>query len=104
MHDDAPIHTLIRQKLMDGRLPLNSVPRFWGVAGDGEVCDACDKAITKQQFMMEGLASTLTHKRPTQFHVRCFEIWEAERRPPALARCGVAHVAGLVRRVTELTR
>ena len=52
------------------------------LAGDGEVCDACDEPITKQQLMMEGLASTLTNKRPIRFHVRCFEIWEAERRPP----------------------
>ena len=78
--DDAPILTLIRQKLIDGRLPLNSMPRFWGVDGDGEVCDACDKPITKQQLMMEGLASTLTNKKPIQLHVRCFQIWEAERR------------------------
>jgi hypothetical protein len=80
--DDAPILTVIRQKLMDGRLPLNGVPRFWGVAGDGEVCDACDKPVTKQQLMMEGLASRLTDKKPIQFHARCFQFWETERRGP----------------------
>jgi hypothetical protein len=78
--DGDPILTLIRQKLMDGRLPLDSMPRFWGVDGEGGACDACDTPITKQQLMMEGLASTLTNKKPVQFHVRCFQIWEAERR------------------------
>jgi hypothetical protein len=29
---------------------------------------------------MEGLAWTLTSKKPIQFHVKCFQIWEAERR------------------------
>jgi len=76
------LHLLIRSKLMDGRLPLDSMPRFWGVNGDGEVCHACDKPITKKELMMEGLAWTLISKRPVQFHVRCFQIWDAERRAP----------------------
>ena len=74
------IRYLIRKKLRDGRLPYNSVPRLWGVAGDGQVCDACDEPITKLQLMMEGLASRLADKKPIQFHVRCFQIWDAERR------------------------
>ena len=40
------IRALIRDKLNDGRLPLNSVLRLWGGPADGEVCDACDKPIT----------------------------------------------------------
>lgn len=80
--DDASILTLIRQKLMNGRLTLDSTPRFWGVDGDGGACHACDKAITKQQLMMEGLAWPLTSKKPIQFHVRCFQIWDEERRRP----------------------
>jgi len=78
--DDAAILTLVREKLMDGRLPLDSMPRFWGVDGCGEVCQACDKPITTKQLMMEGFAWTLTSKKPIQFHVKCFQIWEAERR------------------------
>ena len=77
---DDTIRTLIREKLKDGRLPLNSMPRFWGGPADGEVCDACDTPITKQQLVMEGIASTLSDKKPIQFHVRCFHIWDAERR------------------------
>jgi hypothetical protein len=33
------IRDLIRQKLQAGRLPLNSMPRFWSGPADG-----CDKA------------------------------------------------------------
>ena len=77
---DEAIRTLIREKLKDGRLPYDSMPRFWGGPADGEVCDACEKPITKQQLVMEGIASTLSDKKPIQFHVTCFQIWDAERR------------------------
>jgi hypothetical protein len=64
----------------------NNTPRFWGGPADGEVSDACDKPITKQQLVMEGIASTLSDepkdKKPFQFHVRCFQIWAAARRAP----------------------
>jgi hypothetical protein len=74
------IRVLIRQKLQDGRLPLDSMPRFWGGPADGEMCDACDRLITKEQLVMEGIASTLCDKKPVQFHVSCFHIWNHERR------------------------
>ena len=77
---DIEVRTLIREKLQDGRLPLTKMPRFSGSPADGEVCDACDKPITKQQLVMEGMVSTRSDKKPAQFHVRCFQIWEVERR------------------------
>ena len=40
--ESEALRLLIRQKLQDGRLPLNSMPRFWGGPADGEVCDACE--------------------------------------------------------------
>ena len=73
----------IRSKLDDGRLPYNNMPRFWGGPGDGEYCDACDTCITKEQLVMEGIASVFSGKKPVQFHVRCFFIWDAERRVPS---------------------
>jgi hypothetical protein len=77
-------HTLIREKLKDGRLPYSSMQRFWGGPADREVWDACDRPITKQQLVMEGIASTLSdrpkEKKPIQFHVTCFQIWDVERR------------------------
>jgi hypothetical protein len=74
------IRVVIRQKLQDGRLPLDSMPRLWGGPADGEMCDACDMLITKEQLVMEGIASTLSDEKPVQFHVSCFHIWDHERR------------------------
>jgi hypothetical protein len=85
---DEEIRILIRQKLKDGRLPFNSMARFWGGPADGELCDACDKPITKQQLVMEGISvsSTLSDrardKKSIQLHVKCFQIWDAEKRAP----------------------
>lgn len=82
METDA-LRALIREKLQDGRLPFETMSRFWGGPADGEVCDACDQPITKKQLVLEGLASTLSdrskEKTPIQFHVACFQIWDAER-------------------------
>ena len=51
--------------------------RAWGGPSDGETCDACDTRLLKVQLVMEG--STLA-RRHLQFHVRCFQLWDAERR------------------------
>jgi hypothetical protein len=56
---EAPaIRLLIREKLKDGRLPYDSMPRFWGGPGNGEQCDACDALISKPQLVMEGAGHT----------------------------------------------
>ena len=59
---------------------LLGMARFWGGSADGEICDACDKPITKQQLLMEGIASTLRDRQPVQFHVLCFQFWDTGRR------------------------
>ena len=74
------LQSLIRQKLKSGGLPYDSMPRFWGGPGNGEDCDACNTPITHAQLVMEGIASTFTVKKPIQFHVRCFYVWDVERR------------------------
>jgi hypothetical protein len=58
------------------------MPRFWGGVGDGKQCDACDTRIAKEQLVIEGIASVFTSKKPVQFHVKCFYVWDAERRLP----------------------
>jgi hypothetical protein len=80
--DAATIRILIRDKLEDGRLPYNSMPRFWGGPGNGERCDACGMLITKEQLVMEGISSTISDKKPIQFHVVCFQLWDRARREP----------------------
>jgi hypothetical protein len=74
------LRLLILIKLADGRLPLNSIPRVWGGPGNGETCHACEKIITKHEFVMEGV-SLAGGKAPLQLHVGCFWLWEEERRP-----------------------
>ena len=74
------IRALVREKLRDGRLPFDSIRKLWCGPANGEVCDACDQPIPGQQVIIEGISSTLRTKRPIQFHVRCFQIWEEERR------------------------
>ena len=47
--------------------------QFWGDP-DGAICDACDKPITMQQLIMDGIVSTLSAKKRAQFHVTCFQF------------------------------
>jgi hypothetical protein len=54
--------------------------RFWASPADGEVCDACDKPITKQQLVMEGSSNRPTDTKPLQLHITCFQTWDVERR------------------------
>lgn len=87
MGKPSPLRLLIRQKLADGRLPLNSIPRVWGGPGDGETCDACEKVVKKDEFIIEGIGVEGS-RHPIQLHVACFRYWDEERRevvspPPA---------------------
>jgi hypothetical protein len=78
--ESEDLRILIRQKLKSGRLPYDSMPRFWGGPGPGEGCDGCNTPITHSQLVMEGIASTYSVKKPMQLHVKCFYIWDVERR------------------------
>jgi hypothetical protein len=74
------IRLLIRQKLQDGRLPYNGIPRFWGGPSEAEQCDACDLLIT-DQLVIEGIGSAdgVGGRRSIQMHVDCFALWDKER-------------------------
>ena len=82
---------LVRRKLADGRLPQDSsIPRVWSGAGYGELCDACEMAIGRDQLVLacrrarrgrEGV-STDDGQRGLQFHVRCFYLWDSLRTVP----------------------
>ena len=74
----SPLRLLIRGKLADGRLPLNSIPRVWGGPGNGETCHACDEIVTKDELIMEGIAVD-PKQVPIQLHVKCFYLWNEER-------------------------
>jgi hypothetical protein len=70
---------LIQEKVMDGRLPRERLPRMWGGPGAGETCETCEACgdpITKAQMGMEILGET---GGGVQLHVACFQVWEVER-------------------------
>lgn len=83
--DDSKLREDIRAKLRDGRLPVDSIPRVWGGAGAGELCDACEDIVTKDVLIMEGISASRTGQS-VQFHVRCFYMWDQERRAKELVR------------------
>jgi hypothetical protein len=70
------LRLVIREKLAGGRLRHNSSTRFWGGPGQGEICDACDEAVTNDQRVIE-------NRDPegggVQLHVACFYVWNVER-------------------------
>ncbi len=72
------LRALIRDKLQDGRLPVDHIPRFWGGPSNGEECDACETLIT-EQLVMEGVDGS---KKAIQMHLHCFAVWDEERREP----------------------
>ena len=76
--DPDILHVLIQQKLDDGRLPHNSIPRVWGGPGRGETCQACDEVVNARQVIMEGISSDGKHTG-VQFHVKCFYLWDTLR-------------------------
>jgi hypothetical protein len=76
--DKGTLRLLIQQKLDDGILPQNSIPRVWGGPGSGDTCHACNEEVTKKQLMMEGISKDAS-SRGIIFHVQCFYLWDTLR-------------------------
>jgi hypothetical protein len=77
--DAQALRTIIRTKLEDGRLPIDKAPRVWGGgAGRGETCAACETMITQDQLCVEGIP--LPVGPSVVLHVKCFQVWDQERR------------------------
>jgi hypothetical protein len=77
--DHEVLRLLIQRKVRDGRLPHGSISRVWSSASDNETCVACDTILAKEQLVMEG-TTVRSGRRALQFHVRCFQVWDSERR------------------------
>ena len=78
MPSEDLLRTLIRQKLRSGILPGQECTKVFGGASHGEICDACGEVIATTQLVMECIGEHYPKTLP--FHVRCFYIWDAERR------------------------
>jgi hypothetical protein len=72
------IRLLIQEKLAAGRLPYNSIRRYWGGTGNGETRDACEETVIKDQRAIENRDAT----GGVYFHVACFFLWNVERQLP----------------------
>jgi hypothetical protein len=79
MLNDEALRLLIWRKLQNGHLPHDGIRAAWSSPSEGETCDACDTVLDKDQLLMEG-ATLERGRRPLQMHVRCFQIWDQERR------------------------
>ena len=77
--DQESLRLLILRKLRDGRLPHDGIRKVWRSPSDGETCDTCDTVFARDQLLMEGVTLDLG-RRPVQLHVRCFQVWDHERR------------------------
>jgi hypothetical protein len=77
--DQEALRLLIRRKPHDRRLPHDGIRTTWSTPSNGETCDACDTVLAKTELLMEG-ATLALGRRPLQMHVRCFQIWDHERR------------------------
>ena len=77
--DQESLSRLIRRKIEDGRLPRNGIKKVWSSPSAGETCQACDTVLAEEQLLTEGLTLDLA-RRPVQMHVRCFQVWDHERR------------------------
>jgi hypothetical protein len=56
-HDraDDPLRWLIREKLLDGRLPRDNAATVFGAPADGsEICVACDVGVARGQLVVGG--------------------------------------------------
>jgi len=76
--DNEALRLVVQRKLRDGRLPHDRFPMVWSSPSAGETCGACDVILTKQHLLMEGTRGRKTP--PVYFHVRCFQVWDQERR------------------------
>ena len=77
--DQESLRLLIQRKIRDGRLPHDGMKKVWSSPSAGETCNACDTIVAMDQLVMEGVTLDLG-RRPIQLHVRCFQIWDHERR------------------------
>jgi hypothetical protein len=77
--DKQDLRSVIRAKLVDGRLPVDSIPRIWGGPAEAETCDACETLIAGDQMVIEGI-SLAGGRKPLQLHTLGFSIWDEERR------------------------
>ena len=78
MVSDESLRLLIQGKLASAVLPGHDCTKVFGGVSNGETCDACGEIVAKNQLVMDCIGEH--YPKTLQFHVRCFYIWDSERR------------------------
>ena len=75
MSNRAVLRGIIKLKLEARLLPIEDARRRWAGPGNGEVCSACDEAITKKQVLQEWDCDGVK----VYMHIDCYELWNSMR-------------------------
>src|SRR4029434_10143605 len=78
MVSDESLRLLIRAKLANGVLPGQDCTKVFGGVSNGETCEGCGEIIGKTELVMDCIGEH--YPKTLQFHVRCFYVWDSERR------------------------
>ncbi len=83
MPDEAILREQARAAVRNGKLPSRRPDRTWGGPGIGAPCSVCARPVTKDELEFEiEFARDDTDPGLDKFHVhvRCFAVWELERK------------------------
>ena len=69
---------MIRSKMADGTLPLDTPRNLWKGIGSGKPCSACENVILPADVEFE--PQYTDQRGVVRFRVGCHGLWEAERR------------------------
>jgi hypothetical protein len=74
---DESLARIVRDKVDEGVLPVESPVTLWAGLGNGERCTACGQQILGSQVEFEPQYD----ERPgIRLHLGCHRLWEEERR------------------------
>lgn len=66
----------IRERLADGRLPVDKPRKTWAGNGTNRLCHGCDQIILRAQIEYE---IDMEDRHIFRLHVGCLGLWQAER-------------------------
>jgi hypothetical protein len=74
--NDATVRRVVRDKIADGRLPVDRTGSVSATNGTAEICSVCSEPVSLEEVLYR-----LAHERSGRFvfHATCFAIWRDER-------------------------
>jgi hypothetical protein len=60
--DQEALRLLIRRGIHDGRLPHDGIKKVWSSPSDGEMCDACDAILARDQIRSQRVFDQGNHQ------------------------------------------